>query len=263
MTRRTASNRPRAPSSDPGGAPCSLRPVEAALTPDPRRWKALVLVCARSSWSCSTSRSSTSRCPRSPRTSSSRSRRCSGSSPRTRSRSAASSSSAGARPTCFGRRKVFIAGMAVFTFGSLMCGFAQSGAWLIAFRALPGLRRRDRLARDALDHQRRVPARRRRAEQGVRHLGRASQGAARRRRAPRRRADRVPRLAVDLLRQRPGRDRDHLCSRRGSSRRASRGRRPAHRPARGALRDRRPRRRSSTRCPARRTPAGRRCRRSG
>ena len=25
---------------------CSLRSVEAALTPDPRRWKALVLVCA-------------------------------------------------------------------------------------------------------------------------------------------------------------------------------------------------------------------------
>ncbi len=39
----------------------------------------------------------------------------------------------------FGRRKVFMIGMAVFTFGSLMCGFAESGAWLIAFRALQGL----------------------------------------------------------------------------------------------------------------------------
>src|SRR5918994_1792986 len=38
-----------------------------------------------------------------------------------------------------GRRRVFIAGMALFTFGSLMCGFAQSGAWLIAFRAVQGL----------------------------------------------------------------------------------------------------------------------------
>jgi EmrB/QacA subfamily drug resistance transporter len=38
-----------------------------------------------------------------------------------------------------GRRRVFIFGMALFTFGSLMCGFAQSGAWLIAFRALQGL----------------------------------------------------------------------------------------------------------------------------
>ena len=38
-----------------------------------------------------------------------------------------------------GRRRVFMVGMAMFTFGSLMCGFAQSGAWLIAFRALQGL----------------------------------------------------------------------------------------------------------------------------
>jgi EmrB/QacA subfamily drug resistance transporter len=37
-----------------------------------------------------------------------------------------------------GRRRVFMFGMALFTFGSLMCGFAQGGAWLIAFRALQG-----------------------------------------------------------------------------------------------------------------------------
>jgi EmrB/QacA subfamily drug resistance transporter len=39
----------------------------------------------------------------------------------------------------FGRRRVFMLGMALFTFGSLMCGFAQSGAWLIVFRAVQGL----------------------------------------------------------------------------------------------------------------------------
>jgi EmrB/QacA subfamily drug resistance transporter len=39
----------------------------------------------------------------------------------------------------FGRRKVFMLGMGLFTFASLMCGFAQSGAWLIAFRAVAGL----------------------------------------------------------------------------------------------------------------------------
>ncbi len=39
----------------------------------------------------------------------------------------------------FGRRKVFMLGMALFTFASLMCGFADSGAWLIAFRAVAGL----------------------------------------------------------------------------------------------------------------------------
>jgi EmrB/QacA subfamily drug resistance transporter len=39
----------------------------------------------------------------------------------------------------FGRRKVFRLGMGLFTFASLMCGFAQSGAWLITFRAVAGL----------------------------------------------------------------------------------------------------------------------------
>jgi EmrB/QacA subfamily drug resistance transporter len=39
----------------------------------------------------------------------------------------------------FGRRKVFMLGMGLFTFASLMCGFAQSGAWLITFRAVAGL----------------------------------------------------------------------------------------------------------------------------
>ena len=39
----------------------------------------------------------------------------------------------------FGRRKVFMLGMGLFTFASLMCGFADSGAWLITFRAVAGL----------------------------------------------------------------------------------------------------------------------------
>ena len=38
-----------------------------------------------------------------------------------------------------GRRRVFMVGMAIFTIASLMCGFAQSGTWLITFRALQGL----------------------------------------------------------------------------------------------------------------------------
>jgi EmrB/QacA subfamily drug resistance transporter len=38
----------------------------------------------------------------------------------------------------FGRRRVFMLGMALFTIGSLACGFAQSGGWLIAFRAMQG-----------------------------------------------------------------------------------------------------------------------------
>jgi EmrB/QacA subfamily drug resistance transporter len=38
----------------------------------------------------------------------------------------------------FGRRRVFMFGMALFTIGSVACGFAPGGAWLIAFRALQG-----------------------------------------------------------------------------------------------------------------------------
>ncbi|HEX3794749.1 MAG TPA: MFS transporter [Acidimicrobiales bacterium] len=38
-----------------------------------------------------------------------------------------------------GRRRVFIAGLALFTFASLMGGLAQSPAWLIAARAVQGL----------------------------------------------------------------------------------------------------------------------------
>jgi MFS family permease len=38
----------------------------------------------------------------------------------------------------FGRRRVFMFGMALFTIGSIACGFATGGGWLIAFRALQG-----------------------------------------------------------------------------------------------------------------------------
>jgi EmrB/QacA subfamily drug resistance transporter len=38
----------------------------------------------------------------------------------------------------FGRRRVFMVGMALFTLGSLSCALAQSGGMLIAFRAMQG-----------------------------------------------------------------------------------------------------------------------------
>src|SRR3954467_5469967 len=38
-----------------------------------------------------------------------------------------------------GRRRMFMAGLAIFTLASLLCGLASSGASLIAFRALQGL----------------------------------------------------------------------------------------------------------------------------
>jgi EmrB/QacA subfamily drug resistance transporter len=39
----------------------------------------------------------------------------------------------------FGRRKIFLAGTALFTLASLACGLAQSGTMLIVFRAIQGL----------------------------------------------------------------------------------------------------------------------------
>jgi EmrB/QacA subfamily drug resistance transporter len=39
----------------------------------------------------------------------------------------------------FGRKLVFLAGMAVFSLGSLLCGLAPTIGWLIAFRAVQGI----------------------------------------------------------------------------------------------------------------------------
>ncbi len=39
----------------------------------------------------------------------------------------------------YGRRKVFVAGLAIFTLSSLVCGLSTSGAMLIAARAVQGL----------------------------------------------------------------------------------------------------------------------------
>ena len=64
-----------------------------------------------------------------------------------------------------------------------------------------GPRRRDHLAGRALDHHDDLRGRPR-AEQGARHLGRDRRLGRRGRRARRRRPDEVPRLGVDLLRQR-------------------------------------------------------------
>src|SRR5881392_3288925 len=38
-----------------------------------------------------------------------------------------------------GRRRIFIAGVALFTLSSVLCGFAWSAGSLVAFRALEGL----------------------------------------------------------------------------------------------------------------------------
>ncbi|MER7666946.1 MFS transporter [Kitasatospora sp. NPDC096128] len=43
---------------------------------------------------------------------------------------------AGATADRWGRRRVFLTGLTVFTLASVLCGLAPSGGWLIAFRAL-------------------------------------------------------------------------------------------------------------------------------
>ena len=126
-----------------------------------------------------------------------------------------------------------------------------------------GPRRRDRLARDPLDHQRGLPPRRRGAEQGVRDLGRDRGERRGGRRAPRRRPHGVPRLGVDLLRQRARGHRGHRAHDRGSSRRAAprtSTRTPTRSPRSSSPRGSS---RSSTPCPRRPKRAGSRCRRSG
>jgi EmrB/QacA subfamily drug resistance transporter len=117
----------------------SLRAVEGALTPDPRRWRALALVCVAFFMvvlDVSIVNVALPSVARDLELSQS-----------TLQWIITAYSLAfggflllgGRAADVLGRRRVFITGMALFTFGSLMCGFAQSGAWLIAFRALQGL----------------------------------------------------------------------------------------------------------------------------
>ena len=54
----------------------------------------------------------------------------------------------------FGRKKIFLAGMAIFLLGSMLCGIAQSMTALVLFRAVQGARRRLRAAGRADDHRR-------------------------------------------------------------------------------------------------------------
>ena len=92
-----------------------------------------------------------------------------------------------------GRRRIFVVGLVLFTLASLACGLANSAGVLIGARAVQGLDRHHDLHGG------------RRAEQGARDLGRARRLGRRGGCALRRDPDQVPRLGVDLLRQRAGR----------------------------------------------------------
>ena len=111
---------------------------------------------------------------------------------------------AGRISTRYGRKRVFLFGIATFTVASLLCGFATDIYMLIAFRAVQavgGGALQPSAAGLITDHLGRD---RDRGDRAVRHdqRGRTGRGA-----DPRRRPGRLPVLAVDLLRQHPGRGR--------------------------------------------------------
>jgi MFS family permease len=97
-----------------------------------------------------------------------------------------------------GRRRVFLAGMAIFAAGSVLAAVAWDDAILVAARVIQGTGGRGDAVALARDRQPRLP--RRAAGPGARHLGRGLGPRARDRPRRRRRADRS-RLAADLLDQ--------------------------------------------------------------
>ena len=131
-----------------------------------------------------------------------------------------------------GRRTIFLAGLAVFTIASLVCGLAQSQEMLVGGALRPGHRRGDELGRDPRHDRDDVPGAAR-AGEGDRRLRVRGLGGRLGRPPGRRRPDRVDQLALDLLRERPRRPRH------GRARRPHARARQGHGPLR---RRRRPRR---------------------
>ena len=93
-----------------------------------------------------------------------------------------------------GRRRVFMAGVLLFTAASLVCGLAWSPAALLAARVVQGVGRGDHDPDRPVDHLDDL-LRRLRAQQGARDLGRARRHRRHRGVADRRPARRRPRLA--------------------------------------------------------------------
>ena len=131
----------------------------------------------------------------------------------------------------FGRRRLFLTGLSIFTLASLGAGLAGSGAVLIARAAGPGPGRGAACADHAGDHHGDLHEPQG-AHGGHRHLDRDRRDGARVRPADRRVHQPAPALGLDLLHQRPGRHR--------RLRHRGRGHAGVPRPLRGAA-PRRPR----------------------
>ncbi len=106
-----------------------------------------------------------------------------------------------------GRRRIFIAGLAIFTLASLACGLATNAELLIGARVVQGVGARADESRDAFDHHRHLSATT--ARDGDRHLGRRVGNGPGDRAAPRRPDHRSDPLELGLLHQRAGRDPRH------------------------------------------------------
>ena len=135
----------------------------------------------------------------------------------------------------FGRRRMFIIGLVLFTSASAAAALAPSMEALIAARAAQGIGARHRHAADADDPVRRVPLRE--ARHGTRRVVGDRRSRRRGRPARRRRRRRRDRVAVDLLAERA--DRARGAPARADARRVARPRQGA-RPARSRARERRP-----------------------
>src|SRR4029453_6728409 len=99
-----------------------------------------------------------------------------------------------------GRRALFIAGLVLFSIGSLLCGLAWSDESLIAARGPPGARRGLGDTVRPLDPDHHLH-RRTGAQHRARRLGRGRRRRRRRRRPPGRHPHRPAVLGVDLLRE--------------------------------------------------------------
>ena len=109
----------------------------------------------------------------------------------------------------YGPKRLFIIGLAVFTVASAACGLAQNPGQLIVVPDHAGPRRRAAHPADPVGPDDDLPAGQ--ARRRVRHLGRGRRCRHHRRADAGRLAGHQLGLALDLLRQRPGRHRSRWC----------------------------------------------------